>query len=115
MIPPKFSLVRKLFGQNALRQPRQVPSAAYARIPHYLDLKDSFLNVDDEQRTFLASNFQQLEEAVSEYLVFNKLIPDPFRQPKTQEGKPVVHISRPADVLKARIEFLGMRVEARHL
>jgi hypothetical protein len=26
-----------------------------------------------------------------------------------------VHISRPSDILKARVEFLGMRVEARHL
>ena len=79
-------------------------------------MSESFLNLDDEQRTFLASNFQQLEEGVTEYLVLQGLVPDPnAARARNEGGKPTIHISRPGDILKARVEFLGLRVEARHL
>jgi hypothetical protein len=79
-------------------------------------MSESFLNLDDEQRTFLATNFQQLEEGVTEYLVLQGLVPDPSASgARGEDGKARIHISRPVDILRARVEFLGLRVEARHL
>ena len=46
----------------------------------------SFLSLDDEQRSFIATNFYQLEEGLTEYLVFAGHIPDPAVQ-KAAAGK----------------------------
>ena len=45
-------------------------------MPDYHEMNCSFLNLDDEQRAFIATNFYQLDEGVNEYLVFQGLVPD---------------------------------------
>jgi len=91
-------------------------------MPDYSEMSCSFLNLDDEQRAFIATNFYQLDEGLTEYLVFRNLkAPDSSGQ---QEGKnsqnnkaaqQAIHISRPKDILPEQIEYLGLKVEARHL
>jgi len=44
--------------------------------PDYREMSCSFLNLDDEQRAFVATNFYQLDDGVNEYLIFNGLVPD---------------------------------------
>ena len=80
----------------------------------------SFLSLDDEQRSFIATNFYQLEEGLTEYLVFAGHIPDPAAQKAAAKAGGAgsggaVHIARPKEILEAQVEYLGLKVEARHL
>jgi len=116
LVPPQLGLVRKLYGRTAQREARTSAARACAQVLDYSCMRASFLNLDDEQRAFLASNFQQLEESVTAYLVLQGLIPDPSASRAGANGaKQTIHISRPVDILQARVEFLGLKVEARHL
>jgi hypothetical protein len=57
MIPPQLALVRRLYGfsaQQAVRAPTALLSVAS---PDYNEMSCSFLNLDDEQRAFIATNF----------------------------------------------------------
>ena len=45
-------------------------------VAYYSHLSGLFLNMCDKERSFIASNFYQLEEGLQEYLVLNKLVPD---------------------------------------
>jgi hypothetical protein len=74
----------------------------------------SFLNMDDEQRSFISSNFQQLEDGVNDYLILLGLISDPNRK-SVDPAKEKILILRPKDIMQARCEYLGLKVEARHL
>jgi hypothetical protein len=80
----------------------------------------TFFNMDDEQRSFLATNFHQLDEGLEEYLVFEGLIEDKNRAAATSDengrsDQQAFHIARPKDILQGKIEYLSLKVEARHL
>jgi hypothetical protein len=78
-------------------------------------MRSSLLNVDDEQRAFIGSNFLQLEEGVTEYLQLQGIIPNPNAKPAADGSAPVAQIVRPAEVLKGTVDFLGLKVESRNL
>ena len=79
-------------------------------------MKAAFLNMDDEQRSFISSNFQQLEEGVKEYLVLQGLVPDSnASRSRVENGQKPIIIQRPIEILQAKVEYLGLKVEARHL
>jgi hypothetical protein len=56
-----------------------------------------------------------LEEGLTEYLVFAGHIPDPAAKAGGEESGRTVHIARPKEILEAQVEYLGLKVEARHL
>ena len=72
--------------------------------PCYGHLHSSFFNMSDTERAFMASNFYTLDEGLREYLIFNSLIP---KRPSADA------VIRPRDVLKASIEYLALKVDAR--
>ena len=108
LVPPKLPLIRRLYGITG-HKPVKVDSGALClSTPDYRDMRSSFLNMDDEQRSFIATNFYQLEEGAREYLVFKELIPPP-------NAKESTIIKRPKEILQAKVEYLGGKVESRHL
>jgi len=106
MIPPQLALVRKLYG-FAAQQSAIAPTALLGlATPDYGEMGSSFFNLDDEQRAFVATNFYQWEEGLTEYLVFAGHIQDPAAQKAAakagKEGSGgAVHIARPKEILEA--------------
>ena len=120
MVPPQLGLVRRLYG-FAAHEPARAPAGLLSlATPDYGQMACSFLNLDDEQRSFIATNFYQLEEGLTEYLVFAGHIPDPAAQKAAAKAGGAsaggtVHIARPKEILEAQVEYQGLKVEARHL
>lgn len=89
--------------------------------PGYSEMSSSFFNLDDEQRAFIATNFYQLEETLNDYLLIEGLVPEdtkPGGKTAPEGSKTVqktIHITRPREILQATIEYLSLKVEARHL
>lgn len=58
--------------------------------------------MDDEQRSFLATNFHQLDEGLEEYLIFEELIEDKSVSGTTSDEKgrqERIHVARPREIL----------------
>ena len=95
-----------------------LPAALSLALPSYWKMNGSFFNMDDEQRSFLATNFHQLDEGLEEYLIFEELIEDKSGAGATSDDKgrsePSV-VARPREVLQGKIDYLSLKVEARHL
>ena len=118
LIPSQLTLVRRLYGRESRQRTKVLPAALSLALPNYWRMDGSFLNVDDEQRSFLATNFHQLDEGLEEYLVFEELIEDKSRAGATSDDKgrsePFL-VARPREILQGKIDYLSLKVEARHL
>lgn len=51
-------------------QDNQSPALIQSKIGDYKYLNSAFYNMDDEQRSFISSNYQQQEDEINDYLVF---------------------------------------------
>jgi len=80
LVPPQLALVRRLYGRAAQRERRASAASLSLAMPDYREMNCSFLNLDDEQRAFIATNFYQLDDGVNEYLVFHGLVADQSAQ-----------------------------------
>lgn len=76
--------------------------------------------MSDSERSFLASNFYQLDDGLREYLIFSKLVQDKSAKPAAKEDdadgttKEVeIFVERPKDILSAKIAYLALKVDAR--
>jgi hypothetical protein len=57
LVPPQIALVRRLYGNPARKVVYAKSACPSLAIPKYSDMETSFLNLDDEQRSFIATNF----------------------------------------------------------
>lgn len=79
-------------------------------------MQSAFFNMDDDQRAFISSNYQQLDDTVNSYLILQGLISDPTKKPvKGDKAETKLIIHRPLEILQARSEFLGQKVESKHM
>ena len=119
LIPSQLTLVRRLYGRASRQRAQVRPSVLSQALPSYWRMSGTFFNMDDEQRSFLATNFHQLDEGLEEYLIFEGLIEDKNRAAASDENgrsePQAFHIVRPRDILQGKIEYLSLKVEARHL
>jgi hypothetical protein len=74
LVPPQLALVRRLYGNSARKMNYARSACPNLAIPKYSDMDCSFFNLDDEQRSFIATNFYQTQESMTEYLIFSGLI-----------------------------------------
>lgn len=104
LIPSQLTLVRRLYGRESRLRSKAQPAVLNQALPSYWRMDGTFFNMDDEQRSFLATNFHQLDEGLEEYLVFEGLIEDRNRGAATSDengrSEPqAFHIARPKDIL----------------
>lgn len=85
MVPKKVSLVRRLFGKEGSLVKKARPAILSQSVPHYGHLGGLFFNMSDTERTFLASNFYQLDDGLKEYLIHKGAIQDKSAKPAVVE------------------------------
>lgn len=110
LVPPQIDLVRRLYGNSARSFSQTRAGALYIALTGYSNLNTSFLNLDDEQRRHISTNFNLLEPSpdcdrlqgsVTEYLVWRGLIQPPAKERaanRSEGGKAkdkTIHITRP--------------------
>ena len=69
LMPPQISFVRKIFGRTSIKVSKAIPGLPSLTVSNYSNLTSSFLNMDNEQREFIATNFYNLDESLREFLI----------------------------------------------
>lgn len=130
LIPKKVRLIKRLFGQMARLETFSRDNFASNSISNYAELQNAFMNIDDSNRSeIIFSSFQAGLEGMKSYLRFRGLL-DPNievrERIKAEEAKGVVITEMEklrreipfkrsrdfeADVLQAKVEFLGFKIE----
>ena len=98
LVPPQITLIRRMYGLPARKDPFATPGCISQMIPDYSALNPSFFNMDDKQRSFIATNFYNIDEDLRDYLILQEVLPDPNAKPGNEkEGQ--IFIIHPKDVL----------------
>lgn len=99
---------------------------------NYANLQSAFFNLDDRSRSFIGSNFQQLDDLIDNYLIYKGIVDKPNSMDKadtrpnsatmdsrTEPNSPSKPLLRgqnfTSEFLLATVEILSFKIEMAHL
>ena len=101
-------------------------------LSNYANLQNSFFNLDDQSRSFIGTNFPQIDETIKSYLIYKGILEAPKKPSQTvlssrtdensaatMEGKDkkqvVKGLNYSTEYLLATVEILSFKIEAAHM
>ena len=77
LVPKQVNMLRRVYGISSDLDATSRDSLTMINRMGYSDLHSAFFNMDDRTRSFIGSNFPQLDELVNDYLVYKGLLDPP--------------------------------------
>jgi len=137
LIPKEVNVMQRVFGIASDIDLLSRDCLLDPWMSNYTNLQGAFFNMDDACRSFIGSNFPQIDELVENYLVYKGIIDKP--QPVVSQTQSVDSGTRPtsgattsrqetqsrkqlqkglnftSEYLLATVEILSFKIEAAHL
>jgi hypothetical protein len=73
MVPNKFTAIERMYGDKSRLDYFNSQCYFSSHMRNYANLSNSFLNVDDEQRTNIGNNLNHIDDAIEDYLIYKGL------------------------------------------
>lgn len=88
MVPTKFTAIDRMYGAKSCLDMYNSQVYYQSHMRNYTNLQNSFLNVDDEQRTKIGNNLNHLDESIEDFLIYKGLLELPAA-PDSDRGEEV--------------------------
>ena len=130
LIPKQVNMMQRVYGVSADLDTLGRETLIENWNSNYAKLQSAFINLDDKSRSFIGSNFSELDELVKHYLIFKGLLEKPSaknqnplseRSVASNETSPDKKKQLPKGVnytseyLLASVEILSFKIEAAHM
>ena len=132
LIPRQVNMMQRVFGLASEIDTLSRDCLLDCWMSNYANLQSAFFNLPDRSRSFIGSNFQQLDELVDNYLIYKNVIENPKtsqnnnttgtnsaadsnRQTSSPQKPYVRGVNFTSEYLLATVEILSFKIEMAHL
>ena len=89
LIPRQINMLQRIYGVSSDLDNSSKDCLLDSWMTNYANLQNAFYNLDDRSRSFIGTNFPQIDEVIKEYLIYKGILEAPKRRKEKQHNQSI--------------------------